>query len=310
MYDTIPIDDDLTERDREQVRTLWTTDDGTDPDVTVVVATYRTERSELTATLDALDRQTATEFETIVLDNGSDWTLGSYLPRVDSVSRYVEFDRNYGVNAARNFGAKLAEGDLLVFLDDDAVPDEDFVAAHREIHRTRDIVGARGRVEPKSDSIYNALAGWYDLGDRTIPAPLDTEGNASVDRDAFLTVGGFNEAVWGHEGADLTHRLIDRTGRKSVVYHPDAVIYHDFVTDVRSLVRKKARHRRYRRQLEENRPELFALADRYPDLPPNTGGDRSLPSKVVLFALNKSTTLLASGLVAIDGGRETASSSD
>jgi len=82
---------------------------------------------------------------------------------------------------------------VLVFLDDDGIPDESFVAAHRRVHRERDVVAARGRVDPRHDTIYNRLQHHYDLGSEPFPHFINIEGNYIVgagDRGINKSGGG------------------------------------------------------------------------------------------------------------------------
>ena len=77
---------------------------------------------------------------------------------------------------------------------------------------------------------------------------LNTEGNASIKRDALVAVGGF-AAMFGHEGVDLTGRLVERYGPDAVWYSPEPVIYHDYVSSFRGYLAKRFRHGRMMRKL-------------------------------------------------------------
>lgn len=237
-----------------------------EPAISLVVVTFRTDRSSFETLLEGLEAQTEESFELLVVNNGVDWDLEGRLRELDHGTAYVELVRNCGITFARNLGAELAAANLLLFLDDDAVPATDFVEAHRTAHDD-DVVAVRGRVFPQSETFYNRLQRWYDLGDRSLPYLLNIEGNTSVDREAYRSVSGFDEELGGragHEGIDLTYRLV-RAGydRDQIVYCPDAIIYHDYATTLVGYVRKRIASRRYRRRLTERRPELFEFASTY-----------------------------------------------
>lgn len=211
----------------------------------VVIVTYRVDRSDFEATLDALEDQTADGYEVIVVDNGTDWDVAGELASREGRRVYARLAENFGVTVARNVGADLAVGDLLVFLDDDGVPDERFVAAHRTLHRDRDVVAARGRVLPRTDTVYNRLQRHYDMGQEVRPHFLNIEGNTSFDRETYVEYGGYSENLngrAGHEGLELTYRMVAEgdVDREQVVYFPDAVIYHDYAQGVFDFVRKRA----------------------------------------------------------------------
>lgn len=219
-----------------------------DPVATVVVVTYQIDRPDFERTIDALEGQTDTRFELVVVDNGTGWETSAALEDVSLRTMYVRLDGNHGVTTARNIGARLASTDLLVFLDDDAVPEPDFVAQHCMVHRNRDIVAARGKVVPLEGAIYNRLETHYDIGEQSVPYFINTEGNSSIDRDVFLEVGGFDERLEGragHEGIELTRRLVESgVSREQIIYYPHAVIRHDFAESFSEYLRKKIRFKR------------------------------------------------------------------
>jgi len=259
-------------------------------DATVVVVTFDRDRDVLERTLESLNEQVAPSYEVVLLDNGTDWNPDTLYAAYESITVYVEFEDNYGVNVARNLGASLANGDVLIFLDDDAEPAPAFVSAHLRAHEVFDVVGARGRIFPHSTGLYGRLGPRYDLGDSPFPYPLDTEGNLSIDREAFFEVGGFDEELYGHEGLELTSRLIDRFGTDATIYYPDAVVYHDFVDGFTGLVAKKARHKYWRHQLKQTRPEVLAVDGQY-DVSPPAGS--SMVRTLVLYLLGRMSDLFA-----------------
>lgn len=270
-----------------------------DPESSVVVVTYRISEPVLDETLDALSAQTATDFEVVIVDNGCDWAVEAVPNRSEPVSHYLRLDRNRGVTTARNIGARVSSGDMLLFLDDDGVPREDFVAQHRRCHREHDIVAARGRVLPKTDNAYNRFQSTYQLGDETIPYYISTEGNFSIDRETFLSHGGFDEQLEGragHEGLDLTYRLVhEGVPRRRIVYYPHAVIYHDYANGFREYVTKTLGRKNATSMLRQKEPDLFEFARSY-DTPgePSTvrrrlnpflrGGSLTLAQKLKLLA--------------------------
>lgn len=263
-------------------------------DATVIVVTYDREPDVLDRTVQSLADQDATSYEVLLVDNGLDWNLLERQTEYNVVTGYVEFDDNYGVNRGRNLGAHLANGEVLVFLDDDAVPAQDFVREHLNAHRKFDIVGARGRLYPKTSGPFSEFGPRYDMGDEAFPYPLTKEGNMSITADAFEAVGGFDEELYGHEGRELTARLVERYGAESTIYYPDAIVYHDYVDGFVDLVTKKARHNRYQQILENEGSEAMTLNDKYAASPPTE--NLSIVTKIYLYSVIRITDVLAAVL--------------
>lgn len=232
----------------------------------VVIVTYGRDRATFRPVLRALDAQTRSDFELTIVDNGTEWDVASEIARSGVVDRYVSMARNVGVATGRNVGARLANGDLLVFLDDDGVPRRDFVEQHCRVHEG-DVVAARGRVVPQRNNIYNEMQQHYDLGEDVRPCLLNIEGNTSIDRETFLDVGGFNDRLEGragHEGVELTYRLLHAgVASDQIVYFPDAVIEHDYAVGLRDYLEKQVGRRRARRYLARHHRPIFELNDRY-----------------------------------------------
>ena len=211
--------------------------------ITVVIPTHN--RSSLLArTIVSLAEQDLAPTEIVVVDNAStDDTeavvrdLGQRVRRL----RHV-FEPRLGVSHARNRGAAEANGELVAFIDDDAVASrgwlEAFALAARSSPGAAAIAGPIDLRWPMaSPSWVRGLEGWYgryDLGPepRTIEYPLYPFGsNLALRREAFLSVGGF-PAELGPRGSmrisneedGLFWRVANRGW--TVMYEPNALVYH------------------------------------------------------------------------------------
>lgn len=95
------------------------------PMVSVVVASYNGDRT-LKCCLESLGRLNYPHYEVILVDDGSTDTteqIAALFPNV----RYVRFDRNKGLSAARNAGIQMAQGEIVAFTDSDCRADEDWL---------------------------------------------------------------------------------------------------------------------------------------------------------------------------------------
>ncbi|MEO0679251.1 MAG: glycosyltransferase family 2 protein [Pseudomonadota bacterium] len=92
---------------------------GRTPAVSVVIPTYRRAGS-ITAAVRSVLRQTWTDFELIVVDDGSgDGTLEALAAIDDPRLKVLEHETNRGANAARNTGLRAARADWVAFQDSD-----------------------------------------------------------------------------------------------------------------------------------------------------------------------------------------------
>ncbi|HEX8091630.1 MAG TPA: glycosyltransferase [Blastocatellia bacterium] len=227
----------------------------------------------LAETLDYLRRQSVASdcFEIIVVDDGSlpPVTLAESVrgPRCRLV-RLNGLERS----AARNRGADIAKGEVLIFVDDDTVVRPDFVASHLCAHAEWPcalVVGANRL----SDAALATPFGQFrqKLERRSLPerrGPTDrpnfcTAQNMSINRDVFRKLGGFAPDIISGEDQDLALRHTSRGGR--IVFLPEAMtIHHDTALDVRS----------YCRRAEWGAQYLIAFCRRHPDWPDNVERER------------------------------------
>jgi glycosyltransferase involved in cell wall biosynthesis len=195
----------------------------TRPLMSVIIVTWR-RTEDLVKLLDRLAGQTCRDFETIVIDNGGT-DVEAIMAKADCI---VPCPINFNLSEGRNIGTYFARGQIAVFLDDDALIDADYTASIPEAFRTCHVLGLRGKTLPKTPSA-NETVPICDRGDTPFPTICNQEGNSAFLLWAWRAVGGQDPLLFGHEGTDLTWRLMQAFGRSDVVmYWPKTVIYHDY----------------------------------------------------------------------------------
>jgi glycosyltransferase involved in cell wall biosynthesis len=213
--------------------------------VSIVIPTRKraaTLAAVLAAVVPAARRDDA---EVIVADNGSTDETAAVVRRAaaDGVRHVIE--PVAGATRVRNAAMRAARGDVLVFVDDDAVPRDDWLAGILRPFADPRVAVVGGRVvlryltTPPAwwDRSFDDYLSFYDLGD----APIDLAtrpwydsprgANMAVRRTALLDVGGFNLRLGprgdrhtvGEEG-DLCLRLLARG--HAVRYVPDSTVEH------------------------------------------------------------------------------------
>ncbi len=96
--------------------------------ISIIIPTYNEEKV-LIECLDSLSKQTLTDFEIIVVDDGSvDKTLQVLSElRIKNYELRILKQNHKGAGAARNLGAGKAKGEILVFVDADMTFEKDFL---------------------------------------------------------------------------------------------------------------------------------------------------------------------------------------
>jgi len=235
----------------------------------IVIPTYQ-RREVVLRTVAALDRQSVRDFEGIVIVDGS--TDGSAAAlralRVGFPLRVVE-QPNGGAAQARNAGAAVASGELLLALDDDMEADPAMLAEHDRCHREgADVVLGDMPVHPGSppNMLSWGVGDWARRRRERLSAPgaeirLDDllTGQLSISREAYEAVGGFDaeltrEGLFGGEDIDFGHRL--RKAGYSIVFEPRAISYQYYDVDPASYLRRAREAGRADRELIAKHPEL------------------------------------------------------
>jgi glycosyltransferase involved in cell wall biosynthesis len=162
----------------------------------------------LEVTLDSVAPQAqAARAEVIVVSDGPDEPTAAVARRHGA--RLVELSERRGLNAARNAGIDAAEGDLIVFIDQDVDAPAGWLQAVLEGVRAtpdREVFGGpiRARLErgPRSCGREQAPITSLDAGlvDRDIA--LVWGANMAIRRGAFDRVGRFDEGLHGRGNED------------------------------------------------------------------------------------------------------------
>jgi len=205
----------------------------------VVVATYGREEP-LRRTLAALLDQSVVDLDVIVVDQtpAHEAETESFLAANAGSRLRRHREAIVSLPHARNVGLELATGEVVVFVDDDAVPDgRDFVTHHVACYSDPLVGGVAGRiVEPlppnappggaRVDILGRAVTNF--TGDE--PAEVETAkgANMSFRREAIRAAGGFDTRFSGTsvlEETDACYRV--RAAGWKLVYQPRAGVRHE-----------------------------------------------------------------------------------
>jgi len=197
-------------------------------------------RASLVRVLSALARQQAPQgaFEVVVVcdgdRDGSAAACRALAPTLPYDLRILEQDTQ-GPASARNRGVHAANGELIVFLDDDVLPDPTLVATHLAAHADQRQLASIGPLLPPTDLALSLWGGWEE---RMLCRQYDDmvagrwkatyrqfyTGNAAVRKDQILAAGGFDPSFKRAEDVELALRLSEQ-GTK-FVFLPQARGWH------------------------------------------------------------------------------------
>lgn len=207
----------------------------TRPIISVVIPTHN-RRQLLLNVLGALAEQdgiVASDVEAVVVVDGSDDGTVEELEKFKPPYRLVVLRQVHsGVAAARNRGWNQATAELVLFLDDDVIPDRRLVIGHIQAQGTHPEAVVLGQVLPGSDG--DEAWTWYDawttrrkyaaLAASELPSGIHFGGNFSLPRACLKEVRGFDQALPRSEHVDLGFRLAQSGAEFR--YAPDAVAVH------------------------------------------------------------------------------------
>jgi GT2 family glycosyltransferase len=184
-------------------------------------------------------------YEVLVVDNASNddtpKRVGDLIERYPGRVRYVREDR-LGLSSARNAGVRHANGPIIAFIDDDAVPDRGWLASLVSAFDNPTVACAGGPVVPV---LQGELPAWFspelqtyisifDKGSEPVPLTYNEYPrgvNIAFRREIFRTVGLFSvsfgrkgQSLMSYEEIELCYR-IERAGW-AILYVPDASVHH------------------------------------------------------------------------------------
>ena len=139
----------------------------------------------------------------------------------------------------RSLAINEAQGEVVIFIDDDAYPEIDFLEKLDAEFANEEIVAIGGpAITPESNSFKQKVSGAVFLSplsggcpERYVPIGekryVDDwpSVNLSVRKDVFEIVGGFDSNYWPGEDTLFCLELIKKTNKK-ILYLPHALVYH------------------------------------------------------------------------------------
>jgi len=226
--------------------------------VSVITCSHRIDRyPDLVGAIESLVAQTYKDLELIVVVDGDETLYDQIMKDGVPADKVISNETNVGLSESRNRGVAVASGEVIVFFDDDAVADRDWIKELVRMYDEYDAIAAGGKIVPlwiggKMDFLpeeYYWLIGATHRGfAEGITEVRNTFGsNISFRTDVLDALGGFrgemgvrgSGALQGEE-TEMCVRMKKKFG-KGVMYNPDAIVHHKIVsarTKVTFLMRR------------------------------------------------------------------------
>ncbi len=219
--------------------------------ISAIICTHN--RAEyLGAAIDSLLQQDKSDFEVLVVDNASsDRTIDVVEARLSNPRLKYIYEPSIGLSIARNTGARNATGEILAYLDDDAVASQTWLSVLTSAFQNNEkLAVAGGKVTLllppgitlpywMSENLAGNL-GKYDLGSQVVEINqpnLTPRGlNYSIRQTFLAQIGGFNVNL-GRVGKNLLSNeelLVTELALGQgwqVAYLPDAEVAHNVTSE-------------------------------------------------------------------------------
>ncbi|MCK4664234.1 MAG: glycosyltransferase family 2 protein [Bacteroidales bacterium] len=239
--------------------------------ISVIIPTYNG-ADKIEKILQSLEKQTFQNFEIIVgIDGSTDNTKEilekqSYLLR----ERLIIFEQeNKGRAVIRNNAAKKAKSNLLVFFDDDMIPNENSIEKHYSHHLINKISILGGnQLDKYEGKVIDFLKfkeylskKWMSIyGNKVSLLRKDnlfvTAANFSISKTLFFNLGGFDERLTDAEDWDLSVRALEQG--IDIYFDPENIAYHnDYVTCKKYILRQR-QYLQAHKTLETLKPQLYS----------------------------------------------------
>jgi cellulose synthase/poly-beta-1,6-N-acetylglucosamine synthase-like glycosyltransferase len=254
--------------------------------ISIIIPAFNEEKN-IGRCLDGLRNQIDVhdDSEVIVIDDGS---TDATREIAKAHGARVLAQPNQGAAAARNFGARQANGEIILFTDADCVPDPKWVAAMLAPFAESDVVGVGGMKKTRQTEFMPRFIQLefdyrYDRVRTHRYIDFIDSGTAAYRRDIFLENNGFDTLLADAEDVELSFRL-SQQGFK-MAFAPAAIVYREHQTSLWEYLRLKFTYAYWRSYVYKRFPQKIAADSRTPQTQKIAGGLVLLLPFVILASL-------------------------
>jgi len=230
---------------------------------------------ELDELLHSLCCQVYTNFEVIVVDDGSTAPCKNIVERYrNKLSVRYFYKSNSGPGPSRNYGARASKGDYLIFLDSDCiVPNQYTATIEQELSENKvDLFGGADKAHDSFTNIQKAInysmtsaltTGGIRGNKKSIDRFYPRSFNMGVEKKAFESAGGFSDMRFG-EDIDFSLRVLKSGSQSRLFAH--SWVYHKRRTDFTKFFKQIFNSGAARINLYKRHPKSLKTVHTFPAL--------------------------------------------
>jgi glycosyltransferase involved in cell wall biosynthesis len=225
--------------------------------------------NEIEELLTSLSNQTYTDFEIVIIEDGSQVRCEKEIKCFsDKLNIKYFFKENEKPAIARNYGVERATGEFVVFVDSDCIiPETYFEKVNNELEGSDiEVYGGPDAASPDFSDIQKAISysmtAFFTTGnirggekvDRFYPRSF----NMGVKRSVFIEMGGFPITKM-HPGEDMVFAIeLIKRGYKTKLFK-NAFVYHKRRNTLKSFFKQVFRFGKTRNIISKIYPETFKI---------------------------------------------------
>lgn len=193
------------------------------PKISIIIPTLN-EEDYLPNTLESIKNQNFKDYELIIADSFSE---DSTLDIAKKFRAKIIKTPKKGPGAARNAGAKIAEGEILLFLDADTIFTESNCLEELDKKFKKDVNIALFLFEPSNRNLgillsYKLMKFGAIFGE-LINRPFTPGFSQIIKRESFNKVKGYDESINVCEDLDLSLKIKEQCGGKFICIKPEVI---------------------------------------------------------------------------------------
>ncbi len=211
--------------------------------VSVVISTYSKQKvNEVMDCLSSIQKQVLAPSEIILVLDPDQELINFYKEKIP-MNVKIAVSKNFGLSEARNEGIRNSSGEIVAFIDDDAIADKNWLEQIVKNYTDLSVIGVGGLIKPFWDS---ARPRWFPeeldwiigcsykgLPEKKSSVRNPIGCNMSFRHSVFEKIGYFSSDLGRYgrklldgEEAEFSLRALNIIPYSQIIYDPFSIVYH------------------------------------------------------------------------------------